>query len=79
MCRRARLGLEAQNDAAVIKLRSERLAGALLRQLERGDPVRDRDTGQVRGRMSNDGQSASPYARTLEAANVSRQDATRWQ
>lgn len=36
--RAARLGLEAQNHAAEIKLRAERKAGELLRGLERATP-----------------------------------------
>lgn len=70
--RRAKLGLEAQNDAAEIKVRAERLAGEMLRELERGQ------AGRPAENMSNGGR-ISPYAQALDDAGVSRQDASRWQ
>lgn len=75
--RAAKLGLEAQNHAAEVKLRAERKAGSLLAQLERGQG------GATRFGLSDAGQTAyaepSPYAATLAEVNATRQDANRWQ
>lgn len=74
--RAAKLGLEAQNHAAEVKLRAERKAGALLAQLERGaGPGR----GNTAENMSSVGHVSSPYAATLAEVNATRQDANRWQ
>lgn len=70
--RAAKLGLEAQNSAATIKLRAERKAGELLAGLERGQGSRTDLT------LSNNGQS-SPYAATLADTDTTRQQANRWQ
>lgn len=70
--RAAKMGLEAQNYAAEIKLRAERKAGEMLAQLERGQGERTDLT------LSNIGRS-SDYAEALHAADVTRQDAHRWQ
>ena len=50
--RQARLGLEAQNDAAEIRLRAERKLGELLAALPKqdgGDPARARSQAATRG------------------------------
>jgi ParB family chromosome partitioning protein len=71
--RAAKLGLEAQNSAATIKLRAERKAGELLAGLERGQG------GHTRFGSSSDGQTESPYAATLADTDTTRQQANRWQ
>jgi hypothetical protein len=69
----AEMGLEAQNHAAAIKLQAERMAGEMLRELERGqtDALKQ---GSRRPSLDN---GPSPYAATLDAAGVTRQDAGR--
>jgi len=69
--RAARLGLEAQNSAAEIKLRAERKAGEMLAGLERATP-------QMARIMSNAGRD-SDYAAVLEEIDTTRQAAARWQ
>ena len=69
--RAARLGLEAQNSAAEIKLRAERKAGEMLAGLERATP-------QMARIMSNAGRD-SEYATVLEETDTTRQAAARWQ
>lgn len=76
--RKAKMGLETQNFAAEVKLRAERLAGEMLREVERGDSPHTGAPGPGRGNTSNGGQ-VSPYARTLDEAGATRQDAARWQ
>ena len=73
--RRAKMGLAAQNYAAAIKLRAERRAGELLRDLERGNP----GEATKAKRTSSVGHTPSPYAAALNDAGASRQDANRWQ
>lgn len=70
--RAARLGLEAQNSAAEIKLRAERKAGEMLAGLER-QPGRRSDIT-----LSTIGQG-SEYATVLEETDTTRQAAARWQ
>lgn len=69
--RAAKLGLEAQNTAAEIKLRAERKAGELLTELKRETP----QTARIASELGHD----SEYAQALEESNTSRQDANRWQ
>jgi N6-adenosine-specific RNA methylase IME4 len=69
--KRAKLGLEAQNYAAEIKLRAERKAGELLGKLERGKPPGKAVPSNV-GRNSD-------YRTALTDASATRQDASRWQ
>jgi phage N-6-adenine-methyltransferase len=69
---RAKLGLAAQNHAAVIKLKAERKAGELLARLERRPGERTDRTSP------NDGRG-SEYAEALAGADVSTQNASRWQ
>lgn len=69
--RAARLGLEAQNHAAEIKLRAERKAGELLRGLERATP----QTARIVFNAKHD----TEYATVLEDTNTTRLDAHRWQ
>lgn len=68
---RAKLGLAAQNHAALIKLKAERKAGEVTAQLERGKGGNPN--------LSTGGRVESEYARTLEEVGVSRQQANRWQ
>jgi len=82
--RKAKLGLEAQNHAAYIKLMAERKAGQILGEMERGQGKGG--GGDKRSKvakettLSNAGQSdPSPYSATLESVGASRQDANRWQ
>lgn len=71
--RAAKLGLEAANHAAEIKLRAERKAGELLAQLERGQPGRpEKNTLQP---VTN----FSEYRGVLEENDINRVTAHRWQ
>lgn len=74
--RAARLGLEAQNHAAEICLLAKRKAGEFLAQLERGT---GKNNQYVNSEMSTRGHFTSPYSSTIEQANVTRQEASRWQ
>jgi phage N-6-adenine-methyltransferase len=67
----AKLGLEAQNTAAEIKIRAERKAGELLSKLKRDAPQQARITSK----LGND----SPYRQALRDSDTSYQDANRWQ
>lgn len=69
--RAAKLGLEAANHAAEVKLRAERKAGELLQQLERskgGD-----------SRSFQPGTSASEYREVLTENDIAPTTAHRWQ
>lgn len=71
--RAAKLGLDAQNYAAEIKLRAERKAGELLAGLERGTPG-------VKPIISNGGNnSGGEYRAVLDDTDTSYQQAHRWQ
>jgi hypothetical protein len=71
--RQARLGLDAQNDAAEIKLRAERRAGELLAELERAPGSRtDATSGQAGRRLTS-------YQAVLRASDVADRTARRWQ
>lgn len=70
--RAAKLGLQAQNSAATIKVRAERKAGELLRELER-------KPGERTDATSSDVVTGSPYRATLDAAAITYQEAHRWQ
>ena len=74
--RKAKLGLEAQNHAAEIKVRAERKAGELLREVKRGGGGDRRSEGFQK---PNAGRLKSPYAETLKEAGATTQDASRWQ
>lgn len=71
--RAAKLGLEAQNHAAEIALNAKRKAGEFLEKLERNE-------GKI-NRFSSDTTRgiASPFSAAVEEAQISPQDATRWQ
>lgn len=77
--RAARLGLEAQNHAAEIKLRAERKAGELLRSINagRGNPYDKGDGGRFHS--SSDGTMATEYRAVLEDTGTPYQAAHRWQ
>jgi ParB family chromosome partitioning protein len=68
--RAAKLGLEAQNHAAEVKLRAERKAGEMLGILERGK------TGPKI--IGNDADN-SEYRRVLDDTETPDRDASRWQ
>lgn len=70
--RQARLGLQAQNHAAEIKLRAERRAGELLADVER-------DAGGRPGNSCQSGTSFTPYQEALAAADLPHRTAARWQ
>ena len=70
--RAAKLGLEAQNYAAEIKLRAERKAGEMLAGLERATPYPGSST------ISNVG-NGSDYRAVLEETDTPYQTANRWQ
>lgn len=70
--RAAKLGLEAANHAAEIKLRAERKAGELLAQLERGKPG-------PRTELDSRMESNSEYASVLTENDIAPVTAHRWQ
>ena len=67
----AKLGLEAYNHAAEVKVRAERKAGEMLAQLERGK------TGPKE--LSNKPLSNSPYREVLQEHGINDMTASRWQ
>jgi len=70
--RAAKLGLEAQNHAAAIKLLAERKAGEILGELDKGQGGRPPKTpDSVSG--------VSEYRRTINEAQVPEKTAQRWQ
>lgn len=69
--RAAKLGLDAQNYAAEIKLRAERKAGELLAGLERATP----QTAVIMSSVGHD----TEYAQVLADTDTNRQQAHRWQ
>lgn len=68
--RAAKLGMDAQNNAAEVAILARRKAGEYLSQLERKQGERNDIT------LSNVGQSE--YSTTLEESGITRQDANRW-
>ena len=74
--RAARLGLEAQNSAAEIKLRAERKAGEMLAGLER-QPGPGR--GHTAEKISISGNLLYDYRSVLEETDTPYQTANRWQ
>ena len=71
--RAAKLGLEAANHAAEVKLRAERKAGELLQQLERAPGAR------TDIQPSNSVLQGSQYAEVLADNDINRMTAHRWQ
>lgn len=71
--KQARLGLESQNYAAEIKMRAERRAGELLREIPRV-PYGDRRKGQ-----SSNLSSRSVYEETLHENDIRHDMAWKWQ
>ncbi len=71
--RAARLGLEAQNSAAEIKIRAERKAGEMLAGLEKSQGARSDLT------FTSVGKSYGDYRAVLEETDTPYQTATRWQ
>ena len=74
--RAAKLGLEAQNHAAEVKLNAERKAGELLGGLERASHNRGNQHKQA---TSQDGAQPSEYRQALDDADVAKSTANRWQ
>lgn len=72
IAKRAGRSLEEQNRAAEAKIRAEWAGGRLLKGLDRGTPGPDPED------MSSGGHN-SPYREALDVADISRQDANRWQ
>lgn len=72
--RAAKLGLEAANHAAEIKLRAERKAGELLAQLERDTSFHGNQTVK-----SQPGKSPSEYTSVLTDNDIPTTTAHRWQ
>lgn len=72
--RAAKLGLEAYNHAAEVKVRAERKAGEMLRQLERG-------SGPGRGNKTNSNMEnvLSEYREVLTDNEIPNTTAHRWQ
>jgi ParB family chromosome partitioning protein len=71
--RAAKLGLEAANHAAEVKLRAERKAGELLGRLEKGDHGGDRRSSSYQAGNLNE------YRTVLTESNVATTTAQRWQ
>lgn len=71
--RAAKLGLEAQNHAAEIKLRAERKAGEMLGELERGPHGGDRHSSSFQSGNLND------YRQVLTENDIAPTTAHRWQ
>jgi 16S rRNA G966 N2-methylase RsmD len=69
--RAAKLGLDNMNKAAEIRLKAERKAGELLKQLDKG--VGGRVNSGTRARVD------SEYKETLDENEISRRKANRWQ
>ena len=73
--RAAKLGLEAANHAAEVKLRAERKAGELLQQLERSPLSNGGDTRPASQAVT----PPSEYSAVLEESDINRMTAHRWQ
>ena len=71
--RAAKLGLEAANHAAEVKLRAERKAGELLQQLERSNGGRPAEN------PSQPVTQPSEYSAVLQESDINRMTAHRWQ
>lgn len=71
--RAAKIGLEAQNSAAEIKLSAERKAGELLKLLQRDHPGRNNIRGDVAANVVGE------YRTVLQESSTSERDASRWQ
>ncbi|HET6316537.1 MAG TPA: DNA methyltransferase [Chloroflexota bacterium] len=79
--RQARLGLEAQNDAAEVRLRAERRAGELLAQLELhrgGRPTAPPDSAPENLLQPVTGFARPPAVR-LEELHITRRQSSQWQ
>lgn len=72
--RAAKLGTEAANHAAEIKLQAQYKAGEMLKSLERGTPGVKPELGD---RMSRN--SGSPYREVLQQEQIEPRAAQRWQ
>lgn len=81
--KQAGLGLDSQNLAAEIKLRAERRAGELLREVERAPRAgagRPQQIGvQPESQFVTEAPVATPYQRALTAASIKPSTARRWQ
>ena len=73
--RAAKLGLDAQNHAAEVKIRAERKAGDLLLQLERNQG----GSGKFGAVHSSVEQTVSEYREVLEEQDIPTTTAHRWQ
>ena len=73
--RAAKLGLDAQNHAAEVKIRAERKAGDLLLQLERSN----HDRGNQYKAKFQDGIQPSEYREVLDEQDIPTTTAHRWQ
>ncbi len=73
--------LDAEREAANVRLRAERRSGELLKELARTTPQTANPSGLKREPMSPDATRVepSPYAAALEANRMSRQTAHRFQ
>ena len=74
--RAAKLGLDAQNHAAEVKIRAERKAGDLLRQLDRGT---GKNNQYVQVKNSGLESFTSEYREVLEEQDIPTTTAHRWQ
>lgn len=73
--------LDAEREAANVRLRAERRVGELLRELERASVPNPAGLGGRSGKVVTSDQTTqqSPYAAALEAQGMSRQAAGRFQ
>ena len=77
--RAAKLGLEAANHAAEVKLRAERKAGELLQQLERAPKGNPTGANQYQGGNVPAWNNSSEYKEVLADSDIAPTTAHRWQ
>lgn len=78
------MNVEAERKATEVRLRAERRAGELMRDLQRTPPQEASPNGRAGNRVTPQDVIAAPvqrseYAETLDRAGVTRQTAHRWQ
>jgi hypothetical protein len=71
-----KLGLEAQNHAAEVKLRAERKAGKLLEKMEKNEGVRMNGRDSFGGNMMLPPKEEIP---TLAELDITKTQSSRWQ
>ena len=71
--------LEAERQAANVRLRAERRAGELLKELARAEPEQRSVNGRAGNNVNGDDEIKSPYASALSDSGMSRQTAHQYQ